>query len=97
MVLNRTTGHVSTQLHVVFDDKFSIVPFTREVTILPNCTDIVQRSSQNGAPDNIYLKETWFAKDPEEDPSETITHLKRVAPDNNRNMPTFSESVPQVQ
>ena len=35
MVRNPTTGHVSPQFNVVFDDDFSTVPLTREVTITP--------------------------------------------------------------
>ena len=58
MVLNPATGHVSSQYHVVFDDEFYKVPFMREGTIPPNWTDIVQRRSQSGAPDNIDFKDT---------------------------------------
>ena len=65
LVPNPETVHVSTQFHVVFDDYFSTVPSIREGTIQPNYTDLVQHSSQSGAPDNIDLRGTWFAPDPE--------------------------------
>ena len=38
LVINPETGHVSPQLHVVFNDKFYRVPFTGEGTIPPNWT-----------------------------------------------------------
>ena len=69
LVINPATCHVSPQFHVVFDDKLSDVPFIREGTIPPNWTDLVQHSSQSGAPDNIDPKDAWFTPDLEEDPS----------------------------
>ena len=69
----------------------------REGTIPPNWTDLVQNSSQIGAPQNIDLKETWFAPYLEEDPSETPNNEPIVAPDNNRNTITFLQSVTYVQ
>ena len=58
LVLNPETIHVSPQFHVVFDEEFSTFPFMREGTITPNWTDIVHRSSQIGAAENIDLKYT---------------------------------------
>ena len=97
MVLNPETGHSSTQLHMVFDDEFSTVPFMREDTILPNWTDLVYHISQIGAPYNIDLEDTWFTPYIEEYPSKTSTHVPRVAKENNRNITTSSQSIKQVQ
>ena len=66
LVLNPSTFHVSLQLYLVFDDEFSTVSFMRGGSIPPNWTDIVQRISQSGSPDNIDLNYTWFAPDLEE-------------------------------
>ena len=63
LVINSETGHVSPQFHVVFDGEFSTVPFMGEGKIPPNCTDLVQCSSQSGAPENIDLKDNFFAPD----------------------------------
>ena len=63
LVLNPENGHVSPQFHVVFDDEFYTVPFMREGTIPPNWTDLVQRSSRSGAPENIDYEYTWFTPD----------------------------------
>ena len=53
LVLKPATGYFSPQLHVVFDNEFSTVPFIMEVTIPTNLTDLVQRSSLISEPDNI--------------------------------------------
>ena len=45
LVLNPENGHVSPQLHLVFDDKFSTVPCMRKGKIPPNCKDLVQHRS----------------------------------------------------
>ena len=60
----------------------------REVTIPPNWKYILQLISQSGVLDNIYLKDTWFTPDIEEDPSKNPNRVPIVAPENNRNMIT---------
>ena len=75
-------GHVSPQFHLVFDVDFPTVPFMGEVTIPQNWIDIVQRSSQSGAPDNIDLKDTWFTPDCDQDPRETPSHKMIFTPYN---------------
>ena len=65
----------------MFDDEFYTVTLITEDKIPPNCTDLVQGSSQSGAPDNIYLKDTWFTLDIEEYPSKNPTHVPRVEPE----------------
>ena len=69
----------------------------KEWEITPNLTDLVQCRSQSGAPDNIYLNETWFTTDLEKYPSKNPTHMPRVAPENNINTITSSHHVQQVQ
>ena len=51
LVINPETGHVSPQLHVVFEDGLSTVSFMREVKIPPDCKYLMQRSSQIGTPE----------------------------------------------
>ena len=82
---------------MLFDDEFSTVPFIREGTIPPNWTDIVQHSSQSGAPENIDLKDTWSTTNIEEDSSETQIHEQNVAPENNNKMVMLSHSKPHVE
>ena len=69
----------------------------REGTITPNYTDLVQRSLQIGAPQNIELRETWFTPYLEEDPSENPNNEPRVFPENNRNTLTALQYEPQVK
>ena len=69
----------------------------REVTIPPNWKYILQLISQSGVLDNIYLKDTWFTPDIEEDPSKNPNRVPRVAPENNRNMITSLQIVYQIQ
>ena len=57
----------------------------------------MQQSSQSGALDIIELNDTLFTPDLEEDPRETLTHVPRVAPYNNRNMLTSLQSIPHVK
>ena len=80
----------------MFDDEFTTVPFMREGTIPPNFTDLVQRSSQSVAPENISLKDTWFKPDPGEDPSKTPIHEPSVAPENNNKTLAPLHSEPHV-
>jgi hypothetical protein len=46
LILNPTTGHVSPQYHIVFDDKFSTVSFMNDNQILPNWADLVENSRE---------------------------------------------------
>ena len=69
----------------------------REDTIPPNCTDLVQRSSQSGKPEIIDLKDTWFTPDIEEHPRETLGHNTSVALENNNNTLMSPQSKLHVQ
>ena len=68
-----------------------------EGTIPPNWTDLVQCSSQSGAPHNIDLKDTFFTPDLEEDSRETPIHMPRVALENNNNTLMSLQSQPHAQ
>ncbi len=46
LVLNPRTGHVSPQFHVVFDDLFTTVPFTKNSEVPPNWAELVAKSSE---------------------------------------------------
>jgi hypothetical protein len=41
----RTTGHVSPQFHVVYDDDFTTVPYLRTITVPPHWAKLVEASS----------------------------------------------------
>ncbi len=46
LVYNPSTGHVSPQYHVVFDDDFTMVPYMEDGMIPPNWLDLVHSSSK---------------------------------------------------
>ena len=69
----------------------------REITIPQNWTDIVQRSSQSGAPENINLKDTWFTTYLEEYHIKTPNQDPRVTQDNNNKNLTSLQYEPHVQ
>ena len=97
LVQNPKTGHVSPQFHVGFDDELPTVTIMREVINPPNWTDPVQHISQNGALKYIDLKDIWFNPYFEEDNRKTPSNEMSVATENNNNMLTLSQSVPNVQ
>ena len=55
LVWNPTTGHVSPQYHVVFDDDFTTVSYVEAGTVPPNWVDLVKRSSEKATPDEVTL------------------------------------------
>ena len=62
-----------------------------------NWTDIVQRRSQSGAMENIYIKDNWFTSDIAESPSETPSQEPSVTQEKNNNTLTPSKFVPNLQ
>ena len=59
LVLNPTTLFVSPQFHVVFDNKFSTVPFMRNNEIPPNWKELVEKSSQTFTDESYDLAKIW--------------------------------------
>ena len=86
LVWNPTTGRVSPQFHVVFDDDFSTVSYMEAGTIPPNWKELVQYSSERATDEDVALADTWLnsssqnvdAKDRLNDPFAIVTdHHKR--------------------
>ena len=46
LVWNTTTGRVSPQYHVVFDDNFTTVPYMKASTLPPNWQELIEHSSE---------------------------------------------------
>ena len=59
MVLNPTTGHISPQYHIVFDDTFSTVPHLRSGTKPDDWINLVQTSSEKVTDEAYRLSKTW--------------------------------------
>ena len=62
LVFNPTTGHVSPQYHVVFDDEFTTVASMEEGTVPPNWADLVKYSSELATRQDYQLAETWLSQ-----------------------------------
>ena len=58
LVWNSTTGRVSPQYHVVFDDDFSTVPYMEAGTLPPNWEDLVQYSSEMATTTDVVFADT---------------------------------------
>ena len=57
--LDPKTLHVFPQYHVVFDDKFSTVSYTKNGEIPPYWLDLVDNSSESSTYTNVDLTNTW--------------------------------------
>jgi hypothetical protein len=62
LVYNPSTGHVSPQFHVVFDDDFTTVPYMEAGNIPPNWEDLVTHSSEKSTPQALALTQAWLGK-----------------------------------
>ena len=60
LVWNPTTGRVSPQYHVVFDEKFKTAPYMEAGTILLNWDDLVKYSSEMATAKYVNLADTWL-------------------------------------
>ena len=60
LVLNPTTGHVSPQFHVVFDDTFGTVPYMDKKQVPPNWTSLVEASRKRVTEEQYNLAENWL-------------------------------------
>ena len=90
LVWNPTTGRVSPQFHVVFDDDFSTVSYMEAGTIPPNWEELVQYSSERATAEDVEMADTWLSsssqnveeKDRLNDPFAIVTdHHKRQKTD----------------
>ena len=78
LVLNPTSGHISPQFHVVFDDTFGTVPYMREGTIPPHWAEQVWNSTEIATDEDFDTAKTWF--EGVEDPCDTSPFDASFAP-----------------
>jgi hypothetical protein len=57
LVYNPSTGHVSPQYHIIFDNNFTMVPYMEAGTIPPNWPDLVHSSSELASKQAFNLTE----------------------------------------
>ena len=60
LVLNPSTGHVSPQYHLVFDDSFTTIRYLRNGTVPPNWRQLVESSSFSSTDQQYSLTDTWL-------------------------------------
>lgn len=60
LVYNPSTGNISSQFHVVFDDDFTTVPCMEAGTIAPNWEALVTNSSKKSTPQALALSQAWL-------------------------------------
>jgi hypothetical protein len=63
LVLNWRTGHVSPQFHVVFDDLFTTVLYTKKSEVPSNWAELVEKSSERITDEDYNLAMTWLFPD----------------------------------
>ena len=62
-MLNLKTLYVSSQYYVVFDYKFTTVPYMQSGEVSPHWADLVANSSKSATDSNIDVANTWAAED----------------------------------
>ena len=60
LVLNPSSGYVSPQYHVIFDDNFTLIPALRMKTVPSNWADLVEKLSESASNINVDLSKVWF-------------------------------------
>ena len=60
LVYNPSTGHVSPQYHVVFDNDFTTVPYMEAGMIPPHWSDLLQSSSELASKQAFNLAQAWL-------------------------------------
>ncbi len=60
LVYNPSTGHVSPQYHVIFDDDFTMVPYIEPGMIPPHWSDLVHSSSELASKHALNLAQAWL-------------------------------------
>jgi hypothetical protein len=60
LVFNPSTGHVSPQFHVVFDDDFSTVPFMEKGEVPPNWDELYNEHRELATDEDYDLANSWF-------------------------------------
>jgi len=61
LVFNPSTGHVSPQYHVMFDDDFTTVPFMEKGERPPNWEDLCRRNAESSTDESVDLAQEWLS------------------------------------
>jgi hypothetical protein len=80
LVYNPSTGHVSPQYHVVFDDDFTMVPYMEAGTIPPHWSDLVHSSSELASKHALNLAQAWLGSIGQDNIDLQFTNIPVVDP-----------------
>ncbi len=81
LILNPSTGHISPQFHVVFDDTFLMVPFMRLQKEPPNWADLVRNHSELATDEKFDVPAMWPNPSAPVPAQETAAPLPREDPE----------------
>ena len=84
LVWNPTTGRVSPQYHVVFDDDFTTVPYMEAGTIPPNWEELVKYSSELSTTEDVDLADAWLHGSPETGAKDTLSDPFAIVTDHHK-------------
>ena len=92
LVLNPTTGRVSPQYHVVFDDDFTTVPYMEAGTIPPNWEDLVTYSAEKATTTDFEMAESWLAGPPGAAAADPLTDPYAIVSDQHKRQKALTEA-----
>ena len=81
LVWNPTTGRVSPQYHVVFDDNFTTVPYMEAGTLPPNWQELIKQSSEKATTKDFFKADTWLSDHQIVDATDQLTDPFAIVPD----------------
>ena len=84
LVWNPTTGRVSPQYHVVFDDDFTTVPYMKAGTITKNWQEIIEHSSEMATTENVFKADAWLSGQQMVDATNELTYPFVIEPDQHK-------------
>ena len=84
LVWNPTTGRVSPQYHVVFDDDFSTVPYMEASTLPPNWQELIKHSLEMATTEDIFKTYTWLSDQIMVDATDQLTYPFVIVPDHHK-------------
>ena len=78
LVWNPTTGRVSPQYHVVFNEDFTTVPYMEAGTLPPNWQELIEHSSEIATTKDVFKADTCLSDQQIVDSADQITDLSRA-------------------
>ena len=81
LVWNPTTGQVSPQYQILFDDDFITVPYMEAGTLPPNWQELIKHSSEMATTEDVFKAYTWTSDQKMVDATDQLTDPFSIVPD----------------